>query len=263
MSLTANISSILFEIQTTGKYKGKNAKVFHINGRRVSFTSTSVFNDIGEGVGASSQALFPVLTGAEIIQVISSSASDDGSPAGIGAQTVKVTYIDTNFNLVTTGNIILNGTTAVQVVASGMLYPLFWEVTAVGSNGVSVGNLTLRTSAPLTLSRITAGGNASLDCRFIVPEGYKGYIFSWSGGNIQGSQDLRLRATVNKHDRSLLSGIFHFQANNFTGTNLSFTENLPLIAYPGRAEIKISTISASLGGNVRADAHFDILIIQD
>ena len=79
------------EIQRTGVYDGKNALAFHITGRRSAFTSTSVFNDVGEGIGTAARALFPVLVGSETIEVISSSASDDGSPAGTGARTVKVT----------------------------------------------------------------------------------------------------------------------------------------------------------------------------
>jgi len=258
----AYVTDLIQEVNLTGQYNGKTAKIFAVNGRRSLFTSTSTFNDVGEGVGASGVALFPELTGSEIIQAISSNANDDGSPVGTGAQTIKVTYIDTNYNIVTTGDITLNGTTAVTVLASGMLFFLFAEVTNVGSNGVSVGAITIRTSAPLTISQITAGGNASLDAAFMIPDGYTGYVFGWSMGNIQNSQDFRLRATVNKHDRSL-STVYHFQDNHNTASNESNNEDLPFLKYPARCKIKVSTISSSVAGTTRADSHFYVLLIQD
>lgn len=261
MSFTTDKSdSLVQEIQITGKFSGKDAKVFHILGRRASFTSTSVFNDIGEGVGAASTALFPVLNGTETIEVLSSNAND--TLAGTGARKIKMTYINNAYALVETADINLNGTTPVTVVANDCLQCLWFEVTETGSSETSIGNLTLRTSAPVTLSRITAGGNKSMDAIFMVPDGWKAYIYEWSGSNIQNSQDLRMRAQVNTFDRSL-STVYHFQDNHNTPSNQAFDASLPFLQFPARCKIKVSTISSSTAGATRADGDFTVVLIKD
>lgn len=258
--IQSNINSIEQEIQLTGKYKGRDAKVFHILGRRSSFTSTSAFNDVGEGIGVAGTALFPTLTGAETIEVVSSSASD--TVAGIGARKVKVVYINTSYALVETSDISLNGTTPVTVVASGMLQPLWFENTEVGSGGASAGIVTLRTSAPLSLSQITAGGNKSMDAIFMCPDSYTAYISCWSAGSIQNTQDVRLRSTTNSLDRSL-STLYHFQDNKFVPANQNLETTLPFLKYPARSKTKISTISSSTAVATRCDVGFSVILIAD
>jgi hypothetical protein len=256
-----NYKDVILEIQRTGKYAGKDAMALHILGRRASFTSTSVFNDIGEGVGVAGTADFPVLAGSETIQVLSSNNIADVA-AGTGARKIKMLYINTSYAIVETADITLNGTTAVTVVASGCLAVLWFEVTEVGTGGAPAGNLTLRTSAPLTLSYIPAGSNRSMDAFFMVPDGYTAYATCWSGGSIQNSQDIRLRATVNSYDRTL-STVYHFQDNHNVASNDSFDDELPALKYPARCKIKVSTISSSTAAATRCDCHFTIILIAD
>lgn len=257
-----NFDSVVAEIQMTGKLNGKLAYVYKIMGRRSSFTSTSAPNDVGEGIGAAAIALFPVLTGAETIQVISSSANDDGAPVGTGARTIKLTYINTSFQLVQTADIILNGITAVSVMVGGCLQPLWFEVTSVGSLGAAAGIITLRTSAPLTLSQISAGGNESFDSIFMVPDGYTGYTSNRNMANINNSQDYRMRALVDKFTR-FLSTVFHTQAIKNTPSNTGFADELPFLKFPARCKITGTTISSSIAAGTRADYCFTVIIVKN
>lgn len=250
----------VLEIQKTGKYLGKTAYAFQIFGRRPNLTA-NVLQDVGEALAAGTN-LFPVLTGAETIQAISSDANDDGSPAGTGARTIKVTYINTSYEMVTTGDITLNGTTAVTVLASGMLYYLWAEVTTVGSNGTAVGNVTIRTSAPTTLSQISAGTNRSMDAGFMVPDGFKAYVPRWKWGALANSQDFRLRATVDCHDR-VLSTVFHFQDGQNCPADTGDYNDLPWLEYPARCKITGSTISSSGSAGTRAGVSFHMILIAD
>ncbi len=251
--------SVIEQIQQTGFFNGKEAKVFHILGRRASFTSTTLFNDVGEGIGSASAELFPVLNGTETIQVISSSASDKNG--GTGANSVKITYIDTNYDIQQTASINMNGITAVQIMVGGMLQFLWGEVDSVGSNKTSVGNVTFRTSGLTTLSRITAGGNKSMDAIFMVPDDYEAYVYAWSGSSIQNAQDLRLRATVDSYTREL-SSVYHFVDNRNTPSNSSFEHDLKSLKFPARCLIKVSTISSSQTAQTRCDCDFLVVIIK-
>ncbi|MGL4598495.1 MAG: hypothetical protein ACRCYO_13340 [Bacteroidia bacterium] len=251
----------ILEIQRTGKYGGKDALAFNINGRRESFTSTSAFNDVGDAIGISGVAIFPVLNGTETIQVISSSASDDGSPLGIGIQTVRITYINTSFQLVETPDIVMNGTTAVNVVVGGMLQVLWIEATNIGSTGTAVGNITLRTSTLVNLSVIRIGTTKSQDAIFMVPDGFNAYINIWSVENIANSQDYRIRANVNSFDRTI-SNVFKVQDNQNNPSNSQNNSYLNWLKYPPRSRIKVSTISSSTAAATRACVNFLVVLIK-
>src|SRR3990172_3611884 len=253
--------AVLLEIQRTGKYAGKAAYEFQIFGRRTAFTSTTALNDVGEGIGVGATALFPVLAGIEIIQVVSSSAND--VILGTGARTIKVTYIDLNYDIITTGDIIVTGVVPANIVVANMLYYLWTEVTSVGSLGAASGILTIRTLLPLvTISQISAGSNRSQDACFMVPDGYTGYLNRWQWSAIANTQDFRLRATVNSHDNSL-STVFHFRSSHSAPANTGGYEELPWLKFPARCKITGTTISSSIAANTRADVSFSIIIIAD
>ena len=190
-----------FEIAHDGQYNGKAAVTYRILGRRTGFNSTSILQDVGEWLATSINA-FPVLTGAEALEVVSSNIADDGSPGGTGAQMVRVTYIDTNDDLVTSPDIVLDGTT--PVAAGFTAKAILWmEVTAVGSNTVAVGNVDLRAvSGSVIQERITAGGNKSLSARFRVPRNYTAFVPRWMASAISNPMDCRLRAKVSSSTRT-------------------------------------------------------------
>ena len=262
MSYLKDIASIEAEISITGKWMGRNALLYRVLGRRSTFTSTSAFNDVGEGIGASAGILFPVLTGAESIEVLSSSASDTNT-AGTGVRKIRVTYINTSYGLLESADINMNGTTPVTVMASGMLQLLWFEAVDWGSNAVAVGTITMRIDGGgTTLSQITAGGNKSMDAIFMIPDNYTGYVHHWGMDAIANAQDFRLRATCNSYDRTLLSQ-YVFQDNHNVASNGNYTEVLPFLKYPARCKIKVSTISSSTSAQTRADASFSIILLAD
>jgi hypothetical protein len=259
-TLLRNFNTVIEEIQQTGFYIGKIAKAFMILGRRISFSSNTLFNDIGEAIGVGALANFPILTGAETLQLISTNAAD--SSAGTGVRTVKVTYINTSNNLVQSASITLNGTTAVNCGFNANAV-LWIESQTVGSNGAAVGNITLRTSAPLSLIQITANGNKSMDSFFMVPIGYTAYLTAWNGSCIANEQDLRIRATVNTLDRSVTPNVYHFQDNKYLPANTSDEVILPWLKLPELAKVKCSTISASTAGATRIESGFTVILIQN
>ena len=69
----------------------KAARAYHMVGRRLGFNSTSVLQDVAEFLSTTIDTL-PELTGAEDLEIVSSSAND--AAAGTGAQSVRVSYLD-------------------------------------------------------------------------------------------------------------------------------------------------------------------------
>lgn len=264
MQIINNQSSLVQEIQMTGSYQGRKAYIFNILGRRAGFTSTSVFNDVKEfdnGV-----ADIPILSAATL-DIISDSLQDIST--GSGASTVKVTYINSAFQLVESANISLNGTTLVTSVLTGVNGILWMEVTSHGSNATgatptAAGNIRLRINGgSVEVEQITAGGNKSMSGRIMIPAKYTGYLIGWEASSVgAATQDVRLRATVNTLDRTL-SSVFRFQDTIYLAAGSSHGADSGFLRFPPLCKIKISTISSATQNTSRLDANMYIALIAN
>lgn len=240
-----------------GTVDGKTAKVFHIKGRRAGFNSTSTLQDVAEFLGTTVD-LMPELTGAESLEVVSTSAAD--SAAGTGTRTVKITYLDGSNNMVQSEAITLNGTTPVALgFTAKFIYGM--EAASGGSSETSVGNVILRIAGGgAAQEQISAGENSSLSCRFIVPSGYTAYVSDWQISSIGGqTMDVKLRATVNPFDRSLALR-YAVQDTGFISTN-SLNSPIPWLKFPALSKIKVSVIPSNADTGTRINTDFSILLV--
>ena len=249
----------VYDAARTGFIAGKAAETFHVLGRRSGFNSTSVLQDVGEFLGTSIDAL-PELTGAENLEVVSSSASD--ATGQVGVRTIRIGYIDTSNNLVVSPDIAMNGTTPVALAFKAN-FILWMETTTSGTSPVAVGTILLRIAgAGATQEQITAGGNRSLSCRFMVPTGYTGYLVDWGVWAIATSQDVRLRATVRTRSRTLGTN-YIFQSVAYVAAGSSSHEEMHYAVCPALSKIKVSTIAGAAPAGNRIDAEFTILLIAN
>lgn len=249
-----------FEISEDGEYDGKPAKIWRLLGRRAGFNSTSVLQDVGEWLGVSIDG-FPILTGAETMEIVSSSTDDDNTPGGSGTRTVRIVYLDTSYAIQVLDTP-LNGTVPV-VLAPQMLFVYWMEALTGGAFEVGVGNIDLRVSGTGVIhERISAGGNRSLSARFMVPDGFTGYVRSWGCEAINTSQDLRLRATVRTND-STLGTRYIFNSTMYLGAGSNRSDSLPWIRLPARSRIKVSTVPGAAAAANRVGTTLDVLLISD
>jgi len=248
-----------FEVAHTGSYGTQEASNFRIIGRRAGFNSTSILQDVGEFLGTATD-LFPVLQGTEALQVVSSSSSD--AAAGIGAHTVRIVYLDTSYDIQSV-DVTLTGTVPVSLGAVRMLFVYWMETLTGGTSEVGVGNIDLRTVSGATVQeRITAGGNRSLSCRFMVPDDHTAYIAEWGISAINTTQDARLRATVTGGSRALNSK-YIFQDTLYMGNGQTAFQPLPYLRFPARCQVKVSTFPGAAPAGNRIDAGFNVLMIKN
>lgn len=117
-------------------------------------------------------------TAAAAIEVVSSSLDDDGSPAGTGAQTIRVYGLDVNYVEISE-DFVLNGTTAVTGTKQFFRINQAVVLTA-GSGKTNAGNITIRdTGAGTTRSYIAASRSVSEVGVWTVPAGHKMYAQGW------------------------------------------------------------------------------------
>lgn len=250
----------LLEIQQTGLYLNKTAKIYLINGRRKGFTSTNIPQDLYEYVGTDS--FFNTVTSANALEIVSSDANDTNT-AGTGIRTVIVTYIDSSNNLVQSSPIALNGTTP---VAAGFTANeiISMESASSGSLRVAQGNIRLRIVAgPVEIEQITAQTSKSKTGKFMVPTGYTGYLLHWNAQAINNDQDMLILAQRDSYTFALTTG-YHVIDNSYTASNgVSPEMNLTFTKIPALSRVKLSTTSAGTASTVRASGSFTILIIAD
>jgi hypothetical protein len=111
--------------------------------------------------------------------IVSSSASD--AAAGTGARTVEITYLKADYSGYFTETLTLNGTTAVNTVATDICFIEKIKVLTYGSFGGNVGVISLKTTTAgggSTIASIAAGANATFYAHHYVPLGKTGYLLS-------------------------------------------------------------------------------------
>jgi len=177
------------------------------------------------------------------MKVVSSSSSDGAG--GVGARQVEIYYLDSNYaeheELVT-----LNGTTAVNTVATDILRINDFHVTDAGSSKCAVGNIDIKNLAGTeTYSRISATRNASLQAIWTVPEGMTLYITSWKCGAFQSSGKISfiMLRTTSDHDAVLHPGLFMHKDIVSLYNNHAVVPFAAPIKVPARADIIITGVA--------------------
>ena len=236
-------------------------KMFSIVGKKNSISS-SVLDDI---TGIPSTTVRPNPGGIQL-ELVSSSNEDSGAggvnPAGTGIRSIDIHYLD-NAGAEQSETVVIDGTTPVNTLAENIDFVQWIHAKTAGSAGVAVGNISLRnTAGSVTYEYVKLGGNQSLSAAFKVPTGKKGYVLGWQASGITKIIDIRLRATVERYDRTLIAGVFLFQDILILSDDSSgwIPFDVPK-QMPAGAIIKLSAISSAAGGD--AAGQFDILLIDD
>ena len=141
--------------------------------------------------------VLPVIAGADI-DVVSSSTDDDGSPAGTGANTIKVTYLDDDFNQATE-TITLNGTTEVEMTEQNISFIQKAEIMTSGTGLAAAGAITIAdVTGGGVHAVIDAGSKESGNCTWKIPAGHTGYVHGFwydvdAVGAGQGTAEIALQ----------------------------------------------------------------------
>ena len=193
-------------------------------------------------------------------RIISDSANDTSN--GTGVRTLRLVYLDTNYD-VKSEVLTVNGLTAVNTVATN-IQRIYWMSTiTVGSNGVAVGNISLQnTAGSVTYEYLKAGENRTLTCHFTVPNNKTAYILAWQVSGKKQTMSIRFRASADPYTGELTPGVFTFRS---VVDLYNTTSGLLIPIIPGRflprTDIKISAIGDVAGGDTSGT--FQVLCVDD
>jgi hypothetical protein len=254
---------IVFYVSRDSVWEGKGAHNVNVLGRRdQGWGSTSTLGDVCQYLDTSQQ-LINAVSGATPYWLVSSSVND--TAAGTGAQTVRIVYLPSDGGAEATKDVTMNGTTGV-FLDGGYDFFQYMEVATVGSNEVSVGNLTISTvsGAPTvaqTVEQITAGGNRSMCGRYKVPPDSTGYLLDWHGSAIGNDLDMRLRVQEFSDNGHVYTPVYHFFSTNYVvGNTTNFVQDMLYEKAPAGAIVKVSSKPTAAGAANRADSNFHLLV---
>lgn len=203
-------------------------------------------------------------TAARIHAIVSSDPADDGSPAGLGANVVRVhglTAWDATGE--TTEDVTLNGVTPVNTTNSYVIIHRIC-VRAAGTSGPNVGTITATAAVDATVTAAIRPGNGQTEMAIYgIPSGKKGYITRW-GCNI----DRTVAATTTVDYHLMINEAPDTQPTIFvrrddislqTGSTTQF-DRLYGNPYPiiGPAIIKVSAMASA--NDIDCESGFDLIV---
>lgn len=197
----------------------------------------------------------PHPSSASALVIASTSAADDGSPAGTGARTVYIEGLDGDYNVVSE-TVTMNGTTDVTTINSYMYINKFTVIT-VGSGGANAGDITAKLSTTL-YDMILTGYNNRTTAHYCVPAGYTAYVTvgTFTAGQASGSTSVTGFLKQHGPDGVLRVGAVSTLNNGSVQYDFSY----PYLV-PEKNCIGASAIGAAANNSV--SAFFNIVLIAD
>jgi len=194
---------------------------------------------------ASTKYTWPTAAGQ--MEIISTSANDAAGNTGI--QSVIITYLDGN-HVEHQEILATNGLTAVPTVAVNMFRINYFAAYTVGTNGSSVGAISLRgVGGGTTYAYIPAIGNSAEDLFYTVPAGRTLYVTSFAFSTSDATKGIRFR-NIMKYDQvdQRATGFF-LTASELVSFNTTFYRELEIpTKIPEKTDIEVVAVSAQAGG---------------
>lgn len=224
---------------------GFDGQSFSAIGERSSIGATIQGEDLWEGTATS----IPVPPDVGEQMTIVSSSVDDNGTGTTGILTARIEYLDGS-GLQQTEDIIIDGQTEVDTVATDISFVNDFYALTVGSNGVAAGNVIIykKGAATTIYNLIAAGGNKSLVINRKVPSNKVLYITNWTYSEALAKEtSYRLRGSCTPDGNECVEGFLFKRTALAKSTAMSEVITPPIKICSG-SFIKISAWAVGAGG---------------
>jgi len=235
-------------------------------GRNTVIASAAVA-DIWDNGQTGGNLIWDAPTSAVNHNIVSTSTSDDGSPAGVGARTIQV-YGLTDWGSKETSEVItMNGTTNVPTVNSYVIIHRM-KVLTKGATSSNVGTIkaTAIGGGGLVTAQINVGKGQTQMAICGIPSTQTAYMTHYyaSANKAGGTTGLaNIRLLVNPEPNTELINFVHkhTQALIATGNSYIRHEYQPYFKIPGPAIIKMQALSGAADMDISAG--FDLILVDN
>lgn len=227
----------------------------------------AVLTDVWDGANVTTaQPIWIAPTTARTHQIVSSSASDDGAPVGVGARTIRVFGLTGWGTNEVSEDIIMNGTTNVPTVNTYVIIHRL-EVLTKGATSSNVGVIKATADTDSTITaQINANEGQTQMCIYGIPSTQIAYVtefyasFNKSGGAAGGADisfevnpepDVELINYIVKNTQSVLS----------TGDSHLLETFNPHLKVVGPAIMKMQAIGSV--ANLDISCGFDLILVNN
>lgn len=188
------------------------------------------------------------------IDIVSTSANDDGDPVGTGARTITIQGLDGDYKL-QSEVITLNGQTDVHPTLNYLRIFRAFVMTA-GTVGTNDGTITMDVGDANTMAQIYTGRGQTLQAAYTIPANYRiGYILAW---NVSVISKTAAYATMVLEVRPYGGA---WQTKEMTGVSnaTAFRQRFEFpSSYAAKSDVRIRAIDAS-ADNLEISAGFELM----
>ncbi len=256
--LLFGLSSVLF----AGVHFPEGVNKFGRAPSGVQTTATDIW-DLADATPT--QQIWVAPTAARIHAIVSSSASDDGDPVGVGARTIRVYGLKTWASDETYEDITLNGAGAVNTVNSYVIIHRM-KVLTKGATNVNVGNIKATAASDSSITaQINAGEGQTQMAIYGIPSTKSAYMTQYYASCNLAGTSIRLDVTlkINPEPDAELLNFLTKQTQNIRDTGAGYIrhEFNPPMKIVGPAIIKIQAISSVADSD--GSAGFDLILVDN
>ncbi len=246
----------------------RDHEMVHVSGRAPGGLQTTATDLWERGDASPTQQTLTSPTVARVHAIVSGSASDDGSPAGVGARTVRVYGLTTWAGPEVTEDILMNGTGAVNTVNS-YVHINRLKVLTSGATGINVGAITATAATDSTVSAhmLALVGETKMAI-YALPSTKSAYILGWRAGIKTATTtviaDVSLK--VNELPTAQLGTTNYITKDVLTlaaaGSSVGAIDYTPCyLKVPGPAIIKLSGLADA--SDIDAVGSFSLLLVNN
>jgi hypothetical protein len=229
----------------------------------VQLTATDIWS---RADAAATQQIWVPPTTARVHAIVSSSASDDGDPAGVGARTVRIHGLTAWNAAEVSEDITLNGTGAVNTANSYVIIHRMKVLTS-GATSINVGTISATAATDTTITAVILPGEGQTEMAIYgVPSTQSFYMCRWYCGIAKASGtavDASFVLLVNETPTTnLLNYLYKSNLSlQSTGTSAFEKQYCVPVKYSGPCIIKVQATASA--ADVDATSGFDGYLINN
>lgn len=219
----------------------------------------------GRANSTPTQQIWLAPTTARLHNIVSTSASDDGSPVGVGARTLRVWGLTSWSAVEVSEDITLNGTTDVSTVNSYVIINRM-KVLTMGATNVNVGTITATAVTDATVTAVILPGRGQTEqAIYGLPSTQSLYInsivLSMNDGTATARVDFELAVNENPNVQTTQFLIKNTVEMVNTGASTFVRPFEPPFKIAGPAIVKIRGIGSA--ADIDASAGFDGVLVTN